>query len=218
MATSQELGTVCTIIHYFYEPVDFSNLWRADGLDQDEGIQSAFRIWSEHVGTAVDRSFSFLHKDDPLRFQQDGLPVSYKGRCKLLKPKTVTSNTPVKSDRHGAYSPPSEIFSLQSRLKKRQVRRFQSLYRRLKSLPRHLSDSPHGRIWRIFLMLSWNGRRSGWLRVMVIVGRTGFFLLRLCLTWTCNYLQWGRWISSHRSRSWIAITRVWKSRDRGQRH
>ena len=62
MTTSQELGTVCTIIHYFYEPVDFSNLWRADGLDQDEGIQSAFRIWSEHVGTAVDRSFSFYTK------------------------------------------------------------------------------------------------------------------------------------------------------------
>ena len=41
----------------------------------------------------------------------------------------------MKSDRHGGYTPPTEIFSLRNRLKTRQVRRLKTLCRRYKTLP-----------------------------------------------------------------------------------
>ena len=130
------------VIHDFYERMDFTSVFSEEDTDQSEGVQNAFKIWSEHVESAIDRSLSFLHRQDPVKHQYDGLPNAYKGRCKLQCPKKPERVPLVKSDRHGGYMPPSEVFGPQARLKIRQVRRLQSLYRRLKSLPLHLTNNP----------------------------------------------------------------------------
>ena len=76
----------------------------------------------------------------PLKFPQKCLPLSYKGRCGLNKFLKVQAKISVKSDRHGGYSPPCEVFHLSTKLKVRQVRRIKSLIRRLKSLPLHTTN------------------------------------------------------------------------------
>ena len=95
-----------------------------------------------------------------MKYHVDGLPAAYKGRCTLQRPKRVQKNARVKSDRHGGYQPPSEFFGLQPRLKIRQVRRLQSLYRRLKALPLHLTGCPRDARMYADAFLEWKKIRT----------------------------------------------------------
>ena len=117
-----------------YTPVDFDGIHSQLQHDNNKLVDAAFAQWSCAVETAVDWALSKSHALDPVRYAITHLHPTFKGRCSFKKPFAELRNHGVKSDRHGGYTPPSEVFSLKSRLKTRQVRRLKSLLRRLKSL------------------------------------------------------------------------------------
>ena len=109
-----------------YEKLDFKPIFVSSDVDSNDQIELAFKTWSEHVETAVDKALAFEHSLDPVKCQRNSLHHSFKGRCEFKKQKKIAPITPVKSDRHGGYTPPSEVFSLKSKLKIRQVRRLET--------------------------------------------------------------------------------------------
>ena len=117
-----------------YRAVDFETLQRQFFEKPEELVDAAFLSWSQEVESAVDKALSKARLRDPTRHVVPSLHASYKGRCSFRKNFVEKKTTGVKSDRHGGYTPPSEVFTLKSRLKIRQVRRLKSLVRRLKSM------------------------------------------------------------------------------------
>ena len=107
-------------------------------------VEDAFHTWSKHVEKAVDRAIHESHRIDPVRNPHKGLSPAYKGRCGNVKFRKVQPRSSVKSDRHGGFNPPCDVFHLNTKLKVRQTRRIKSLFRRLKSLPADFAvDSSH---------------------------------------------------------------------------
>ena len=98
-------------------------------------IEHAFASWSHHVEKAVDCAIRKQHALDPVRYPMKSLPKSCKGRCSQKKFKSCERRHTVKNDRHGGFTPTSEVFLLETKLKVRQTRRIKSLIRRLKALP-----------------------------------------------------------------------------------
>jgi len=131
------------LIEEYYQPVDFDNLFAQSAAPDVGQVEHAFHVWSQETEKAVDKALQFLHRQDPNRHPQIGLPSSHKGRCSPDKIKTHQPKLSVKTDRHGGFNPPCEVFHLRTRLKIRQVRRIKSLLRRLKSLPDALEDDPN---------------------------------------------------------------------------
>ena len=125
-----------------YHKVDFQHVFQNGDLVWEDKITEAFRVWSAQVEKAVDKALHECHVKDPIRHPMDGLSHAFKSRCKHSKPVKKITHSPIKSDRHGGYNPVSEACSLNVRLKTRQVRRLQSLLRRLKALPEFLSGHP----------------------------------------------------------------------------
>ena len=107
-------------------------------------VEDAFHTWSKHVEKAVDRAIHESHRIDPVRNPHKGLSPAYKGRCGNVKFRKVQPRSSVKSDRHGGFNPPCDVFHLNTKLKVRLTRRIKSLFRRLKSLPVDFAgDSSH---------------------------------------------------------------------------
>ena len=138
MESSEIVGTLfvpdVAAIHDVYEPVDFHTLEQQYSQNKSDLVDAAFLTWSRAVESAVDKALARAHARDPQRHVKSGLNASFRGRCCFEKKFTEVTQARVKSDRHGGYTPPSEVFTLRSRLKVRQVRRLKSLVRRLKSL------------------------------------------------------------------------------------
>lgn len=124
----------------FYKPVDFSKFFSLDATVDVGHIENAFQVWSQHVESAVDKALQECHRTEPMKFPNKCLFQSFKGRCGTQKFRQTQPKISVKSDRHGGFSPPCEVFYLQTKLKVRQVRRIKSLIRRLKSIPHHAGD------------------------------------------------------------------------------
>ena len=130
------------MIQQHYENVNFQKHFGQHAhLDANE-IEEAFYLWSRNVEKALDKAIAQQHRDDPLTHCRKSLPMSHKGRCNFKKVFQKDQKPRIKSDRHGGYTPPTEVHSLRSRLKTRQVRRLLSLCRRYKSLPFDESGLP----------------------------------------------------------------------------
>ena len=164
---------------------------RFDFEDQHEHtdvgmIESAFRQWSHGVENAVDQAIQKQHALDPLQHPTKSLPKSCRGRCAQKKFKRSDHRQSVKSDRHGGFTPKSEVFLLDTKLKIRQVRRIKSLLRRIKSLPEHdaylddrssssLSDAK--KEWKKILMAK--GYGSSWKSWILGFEAVGYLPLEL---------------------------------------
>ena len=129
-------------IDTFYQPLPFEAIFEPNQTISVGQVEQAFQIWSGHVETAVDLALQEAHRIDPLKHPQKGLHQSFKGRCGVKKFRKTQHKVSVKSDRHGGFSPPEEVFHLNTRLKVRQTRRIKSLIRRLKSLPLDFQNDP----------------------------------------------------------------------------
>ena len=131
------------LIEEHYTPVDFETIF-LDASAPDVGqVEHAFQIWSQQTEKAVDEALQTQNRLDPLRFPQTCLPSSHKGRCVPEKIRLPQPRQSVKTDRHGGFTPPCEVFHLKTKLKvRRQVRRIKTLIRRFKSLPAGTSDDP----------------------------------------------------------------------------
>ena len=121
-----------------YMPVDFDKITSDSASDNSTLVERACAEWSAAVERVVDKALGRAHSIDPDRCVVTSLRSSYKGRCKFGKVFRESPRYRVKSDRHGGYMPPSEVFTIRPRLKVRQVRRLKSLLRRLKSLELYL--------------------------------------------------------------------------------
>lgn len=167
------------LIHDTYTPVDFESIALKFPTDSCKQLDAAFATWSDAVENAVDKALYLAHCHDPVRNVTASLHSSYKGRCSFEKKFQKPQKPFVKSDRHGGYMPPSEVFTLKSRLKVRQVRRLRSLMRRLKSLEflsPSLQSGHHGYIsamkeWKAILAAKGYGNKwSNWILAFEAVG------------------------------------------------
>ena len=138
-----------------YEKVDSQQIFVCSDDDSNDQIESAFKTWSQHVETAVDRALALQHASDPVKFPRNSHHHSFKGRCEFKQHKKITTVVPVKFDRHGGYTPPSEVYSLKSKLKIRQVRRLLTLQRRIKSSPLFPTDNPREKQSLVDGLLEW---------------------------------------------------------------
>ena len=166
-------------IHDAYIPVDFEAIEHKFQHDPCKIVDSAFSTWSGAVETAIDKALLVAHRNDPVRNVNASLHASFRGRCKFEKKFSENKKSFVKSDRHGGYMPPSEVFTLKSRLKIRQVRRLKSLLRRFKGLdllPRHEQSGHSGyaaarKEWKAILSAKGYGNRwSNWILAFEAVG------------------------------------------------
>ena len=132
--TWAHLAPSADLIAQSYQPVSFDFDQSHEQCDVGQ-IEQAFSTWSHHVENAVDSAIRMQHVLDPVKHPVKALPKSCKGRCSQKKFKTCERRHSVKSDRHGGFTPASEIFLLETKLKVRQTRRIKSLIRRLKALP-----------------------------------------------------------------------------------
>ena len=129
-------------IRKHYKPIDFyERLGKHADFDADD-LEDAFHVWSKQVEKAIDKAIAEEHHENPLAQCRKSLPMSCKGRCNFKKIFQQDAKPRVKSDRHGGYSPPTEVHSLRSRLKIRQVRRLLSLLRRYKTFPLDVNGHP----------------------------------------------------------------------------
>ena len=124
-----------------YEPIVFEDFFNEPDFMTASDIECAFLLWSQRVEKAVGSAIRIRHQMDPENQPRKDLHSSFKGRCNFKQISSAPQHTSVKSDRHGGYTPPNEVFSLQSKQKIRQVRRLKTLLRRYKALPLH-GNSP----------------------------------------------------------------------------
>ena len=122
------------LIAKFYKPINFEEFFSDPDVMTPDEVEQAFLLWSQKVENAVGAAIRKRHLDDPEGQPRKDLHSSFKGRCNFKQITSKPRQSGVKSDRHGGYSPPNEVFSLQSKQKIRQVRR-------LKTLLRHTSQS-----------------------------------------------------------------------------
>ena len=103
------------VIQQMYTPIHFHDVFQNPDQLQNEDLQQALQLWSKGVETAVDKALACMHRKDAMMYPKQGLHSSFKGRCNFSKITSTAAKPRVKSDRHGGYVPPSEVFSLQSR-------------------------------------------------------------------------------------------------------
>ena len=108
---------------------------------------NALLNWSQHVEHSIDKAIQTQHHNNPTIFPWNGLPSKFRGRCQEPQQIPVVPPKSVGGDRRDGYIPPYEIFSVQSKLKTRQVRRLTSLRRALKST--RLDDERKGQLLQI---------------------------------------------------------------------
>ena len=95
-----------------YKHVDFQSLFNKESDFHAQELEQALQVWSKNVETAVSKAIALEHKSDPTKQPRSSLHASYRGRCNFQKISQTQQSSTVKSDRHGGYTPPSEIFDL----------------------------------------------------------------------------------------------------------
>ena len=120
-----------------YDAIDFDAVFKESDFLNANDVECAFLLWSQKVEKAVGDAIRIRHRTDPDNQPRKDLHASFKGRCNFKQTSASQHQSCVRSDRHGGYTPPNEVFSLQSKQKIRQVRRLKSLLRRYKALPLH---------------------------------------------------------------------------------
>ena len=130
------------LIGEYYSRVDFESIFGDADKPEVGQVEHAFQIWSQQIEKAVDKALQAQNRLDPLRHPQTCLPPSHKGRCAPEKIRLSQPRQSVKSDRHGGFAPPCEVFHLKTKQKVRQVRRIKTLIRRFKGLPADESNDP----------------------------------------------------------------------------
>ena len=98
--------------------------------DTQEGDSArALYKWSSNVESAIDRTLRWQKQANPLQYPQGFLPKLFRGRCATPRLVRTTCPKSPKRDSMGYYDPPTEVTSLKSRHKVRQVRRLKCLER-----------------------------------------------------------------------------------------
>ena len=98
-----------------------------------DNAEQHLREWSFCVEKSVDKAIADHHSDDPLRQPRSSLPGCYQGRCVPVEVRQKPTANPIRPGRHNDYQPPGEAMTMRSRHRVRQLRRIQSLLKRIQS-------------------------------------------------------------------------------------
>ena len=98
-----------------------------------DNAEQHLRAWSFCVEKSVDKAIADHHSDDPLRQPRSSLPGCYQGRCVPVEVRQKPTANPIRPGRHNDYQPPGEAMTMRSRHRVRQLRRIQSLLKRIQS-------------------------------------------------------------------------------------
>ena len=90
--------------------------------------------WSAKIEEALDRAIRYHHAVDPIRQPHTHLPKEYRGRCEPKKLQTHRFRSFAPKARSGDYEPSGEIRSVRATQLLRQVRRLESLRRRIEKV------------------------------------------------------------------------------------
>eukprot|EP00438_Fugacium_kawagutii_P005099 Skav221529 [mRNA] locus=scaffold1248:334164:338555:- [translate_table: standard] len=122
-----------------------------------DDTSSALESWSYHVEQAVHAALKQAHQQSPAQQPYAGLPKSYRGRCKPVKLSKVPITPMIKHGRAGDYQPPVMQPTCEMIRLTRQIRRIQSLMRRLQ----HVADRPINDKTQLQLQQEWHCIRKG---------------------------------------------------------
>ena len=101
-----------------------------------QGPPDTFEHWSDRCEQAVHQAIQQQHAEQPDTFPFQGLARAQRGRCKQPKLVTISIAQPLKPAGPTQYNPQLNQASASFRQALRQLRRIQSLYRRLNKLHR----------------------------------------------------------------------------------
>ena len=146
------------------EPIQLSNDFEAN-----------LQMWNEKVEQTMDMAIHMQHQLNPDEQPHTKLPKAYRGRANQRKPTTQRFRTFVPRARIGDYEPDFEIRSFKTTQIVRQLRRIQSLRRRVQKL------ATYDQVWQ----RTWDGLQTEWRAIIKAKGFGEPFH-----HWICNALQW----------------------------
>ena len=133
------------------------------------------QLWSRKIEQAVDNALAKQHQKQPEVFPASGLPPEYQGRFQSRPLSTKHFRCYAPKARQGDFEPSLEVKTIRATQLVRQLRRLQSLRRRMHRLPTY-SD-----IWD----RTWKGLEEEWKAVLKAPGFQGTFT-----KWVCQELTW----------------------------
>lgn len=144
-------------------------------LDLTEDAMTNMQKWTQKVETAVDMTIQIQHKLDPNNQPYSGLPTPYRGKCLPTTLRTAAFRAFTPKARVGDFEPEVETRSVAASQQVRQVRRIQSLRRRITKLQTYAEVWPR----------TWLGLQQEWTAILKAPGFGRSFT-----SWICNNLKW----------------------------
>ena len=93
--------------------------------------QTVLQLWSSKIEASVHAALKQQHAKDPVEYPYNGLPKSFRGRCKPRKLVQMPLPKATKTAWKGHYTPSTDSGSIFIRQRTKQIRRIQSLKRRI---------------------------------------------------------------------------------------
>lgn len=121
-----QLQITPSLLEYAYDSVE--------PIQLTGDVENNLSLWSEKVETAIDQALRLQHSIDPIRCPFDKLPAEYRGRCKTNSIQQVRFRAFGPQARKTDFEPQGEIKTHRCAQLLRQVRRLESLKRRLEKV------------------------------------------------------------------------------------
>ena len=151
---------------------EYNNLPR---LNLQDDAMDNLQKWSNKVEQAVDRAICHQHRIDPQNQPFLGLPRQYRGKCQAAPIRQASFRAFAPKARVADYEPDMEIRSITATQQVRQVRRIESLRRRVTKLHKY------PQIWD----RTWQTMQQEWAAILRAPGFGKSFT-----RWICHTLQW----------------------------
>ena len=144
-------------------------------LELTQDSMCNLQLWSKKVEQAVDTALAQQHQQQPDMFPASGLPFEYQGRFQYHQLSTKHFRCFAPKARQGDFEPSLEVKTIRATQLVRQLRRLQSLRRRMHRLLTYPD------IWD----RTWKGLEEEWKAVLKASGFQGTFT-----RWVCHELSW----------------------------
>lgn len=144
-------------------------------LNLTEDFVSNLQAWSNKAELAMDEAIQLQHKLYPDQQPHSKLPKPYRGKLQNIQPKVQRFRSFTPAARIGDYEPTCEVRSIKNTQIVRQLRRIQSLRRRVQKLATYESVWPS----------TWEGLQVEWTAILKAKGFGKSFP-----HWISDNLQW----------------------------
>ena len=148
---------------------------RMEPLTLTDDFGHNLQQWSNKVESSMDQAIQIQHQINPEQQPYSNLPKQYKGKLQQLTPQVQRFRSFTPKARVGDFEPACEVRSVKNTQIIRQLRRIQSLRRRVQKL------STYDTVWST----TWDGLQAEW---KAILNAKGFGMT--FPQWICDTLQW----------------------------